>query len=212
MTIEEICNKYIKVKATGILALHQRPKLDWAFKVVSGKESDVCNGCFLEKYYPLRLPYTCAAQQREDGKNVQFKKISKTMITRQEVKELLPIMQAFAEGKVIETFDDVMGWVETDNLKFNLSPKFYRIKPERKYRPFKTQEECWNEMLKHQPFGWVKSKVKGYFHLIGLVQWASELEDVMIVFATSEQLARSSRSLFEDFIFADGTPFGIKEE
>ena len=36
MTIEEICNKYIKVKATGILALHQRPKLDWAFKVVLG--------------------------------------------------------------------------------------------------------------------------------------------------------------------------------
>ena len=64
---------------------------DWAFKVVSGKESDVCNGCFLEKYYPLRLHYTCAAQQREDGKNVQFKKISKTM-TREETKELLPIM------------------------------------------------------------------------------------------------------------------------
>ena len=39
-----------------------------------------------------------------------------------------------------------------------------------------------------------------------------ELEDVMIIFATSEQLARSSCSLFEDFIFADGTPFGIKEE
>ena len=211
MTIEEICNKYIKVKATGILALHQRPKLDWAFKVVSGKESDVCNGCFLEKYYPLRLPYICAAQEREDGKNVQFKEISKTMITRENAKELLPIMQAFAEGKVIEIFDDVLGWVETENPTFNLSPEFYRIKPEPKYRPFKTQKECWNEMLKHQPFGWVKSKVKGYFHLIGLVQWASELEDVMIVFATSEQLARSSRSLFEDFIFADGTPFGIKE-
>lgn len=24
------------------------------------------------------------------------------------------------------------------------------------YRPFKNQEECWNEMLKHEPFGWVK--------------------------------------------------------
>ena len=94
---------------------------------------------------------------------------------------------------------------------FIRSPDMYRIKPEPKYRPFKNQEECWNEMLKHQPFGWVKSKVKGYFHLIGLVQWASELEDVMTIFATSEQLARSSRSLFEDFIFADGTPFGIKE-
>ena len=141
-----------------------------------------------------------------------FQFIKYKTMTREEAKELLPIIQAFAEGKVIEIFDDEIGWaVEKENPKFDLNPKFYRIKPEPKYRPFKSQEGCWNEMLKHQPFGWVKSKVKGYFHLIGLVQWASELEDVMIVFATSEQLARSSRSLFEDFIFADGTPFGIKE-
>lgn len=55
-------------------------------------------------------------------------------------------------------------------------------------------------MIKHQPFGWVKSKDKGYFHLIGLVQFSSELEDVMITFATSEQLARSTRSISENYI------------
>ena len=131
-------------------------------------------------------------------------------MTREETKEMLPIIQAWAEGKTIQVKEHGR-WVELCIDDFNLCPDMYRIKPEPKYRPFKTQEECWKEMLKHQPFGWVKSKVKGYFHLIGLVQWASELEDVMIVFATSEQLARSSRSLFEDFIFADGTPFGIKE-
>ena len=80
------------------------------------------------------------------------------------------------------------------------------------YRPFKTTEECWQEMLKHQPLGWLKSKDKGYFHLIGLIQWASELKDVMITFTTSEQLARSSHSLFDEYTFADGTPFGIKED
>ena len=79
-------------------------------------------------------------------------------MTREEAKEWLPIIQAWAEGKVIETFGDVMRWVETDNLKFNSSPKFYRIKPEPKYRPFETKEECWNEMLKHQPFGWLREK------------------------------------------------------
>ena len=132
-------------------------------------------------------------------------------MTREEIKELLPVMQAFADGKTIEYSNDGDLWNETDTPTW-CSDKFYRIKKEPQYRPFKSQEECWNEMLKHQPFGWVKSKVKGYFHLIGLVQWSSELEDVMIIFATSEQLARSSRSLFEDYIFADGTPFGIKEE
>ena len=132
-------------------------------------------------------------------------------MTREEAKEMLPIIQAWADGKIIQVREKGR-WVELCIDDFTRSPDRYRIKPESQYRPFKSQEECWNEMLKHHPFGWVKSKVKGYFHLIGLVQWASELEDVMIVFATSEQLARSSRSLFEDFIFADGTPFGIKEE
>ena len=132
-------------------------------------------------------------------------------MTREEAKQLLPIIQAFAEGKIIQVLDEGE-WFDLREPDFRKSTNRYRIKPEPKYRPFKNQEECWNEMLKHNPFGWVKSKDKGYFHLIGLVQWSSELEDVMITFATSERLARSSRSLFEDFTFADGAPFGVKEE
>ena len=133
---------------------------------------------------------------------------------REEAKRRAELYSALAEDKKIQIINMEGNWVDVEVKKLNYIPETlkFRIKPESKYRPFKSQEECWSEMLKHQPFGWVKSKVKGYFHLIGLVQWASELEDVMIIFATSEQLARSSRSLFEDFIFADGTPFGIKEE
>ena len=131
-------------------------------------------------------------------------------MTREETKKLLPIMQAFAEGKAIQVWANDT-WKDEDYPFFGPLCQF-RIKPKSQYRPFKSQEECWNEMLKHQPFGWVKSKDKGYFHLIGLVQFASELEDVMITFATSENLARSSHSIYENYIFADGTPFGIKEE
>ena len=139
---------------------------------------------------------------------------------RNQAKEFYPILQAFAEGKVIECrtkpslvegTDVPNDWTEMKEIEFWNNTE-YRIKPEPKYRPFKSQEECWNEMLKHQPFGWVKSKDKGYFRLIGLVQFASELEDVMITFATSENLARSSHSIYENYIFADGTPFGIKVE
>ena len=132
-------------------------------------------------------------------------------MTVQEIREAAKVMEAYANGKKIQYLNDDNEWIDAPNPLFDWDNYVYRIKPGLRYRPFETKEECWNEMLKHHPFGWVKSKVKGYFHLIGLVQWASELEDVMIVFATSEQLARSSRSLFEDFIFADGTPFGIKE-
>ena len=135
-------------------------------------------------------------------------------MTREEAKELLPVIQAFAAGKQIQDSIDCVRWFDTDeiNLEYEGKKIKHRVKPEPKYRPFKTQEKCWNEMLKHQPYGWVKSKDKGYFRLIGLVQFASELEDVMITFATSENLARSSHSIYENYIFADGTPFGIKEE
>lgn len=136
-------------------------------------------------------------------------------MTREEIREAAKVMEAYANGQKIQCNDNRLGngeWVTTDNPSFNWDKYAYRIEPEPKYRPFKSQEECWNEMLKHQPFGYVKSKNKGYFHIIGLVQWSSEFEDVIITFATSEQLARSSRSLFEDYIFADGAPFGIKKE
>ena len=135
-------------------------------------------------------------------------------MTREEAKRRAELYSALAEGKIIQFKQENGEWTDLKtDLMCGIAESFrYRIKSEPKYRPFKSQEECWQEMLKHQPFGWVKSKVKGYFHLIGLVQWSSELEDVMITFATSEQLARSSRSLFEDFTFADGAPFGVKEE
>lgn len=137
-------------------------------------------------------------------------------MTREEARQAAEVMMAYAEGKEIE-FNGRLScgcqmWEETSDPTFNWWDFMYRTKMKPKYRPFKTLEECWEEMLKHQPFGWVKSKDKGYFHLIGLVQFASELEDVMITFATSEQLAHSSSSIYENYIFADGTPFGIKEE
>ena len=134
-------------------------------------------------------------------------------MTREEAKELLPIIQAFVAGKQIQDSIDCVRWFDTDeiNLEYEGQKIKHRIKPEQKYRPFKNKEECWNEMMKHQPFGWVKSKDKGYFHLIGLVQFESEFEDVVITFATSENLARSSHSIYDNYIFADGTPFGIKE-
>ena len=132
-------------------------------------------------------------------------------MTREEAKELLPIMQAFAEGKVIEIFDDEIGWaVEKENPKFDLNPKFYRIKPEPKYRPFKSQEECWEEMLKHQPFGWLKSIRKQEKVHIGRV---FEVKDyLLITLSINEGLNTNSSYFFNEYTFADGTPFGIKEE
>ena len=132
-------------------------------------------------------------------------------MTREEVKEMLPIMQAYAEGRTIQ-FLDGGKWLDLYESDFYKSPERYRIKPEPKYRPFKTQEECWNKMLKHQPFGWLKSKENGRFHCIGEVSWSDEFKTVNITLSTSESLSRSADSVFEEYTFADGTPFGVMEE
>ena len=79
-------------------------------------------------------------------------------MTREDAKQLLPIIKAYAEGKEIEIFDETKRmWITAILPLFNCDSSSYRIKPEPKYRPFANAEECWTEMLKHQPFGWVKA-------------------------------------------------------
>ena len=123
-------------------------------------------------------------------------------MTREEAKVLLPIIQAFAEGKVIEcrikpsalskSRQDMNEWTEMKEIEFWTNTE-YRVKSEPKYRPFKNTEECWQEMLKHQPFGWVKTD-SGYEPL-----WHVNKGD-------------DFNATFKDSTFADGTPYGIKEE
>ena len=132
-------------------------------------------------------------------------------MTRKEAKELLPIIQAFAEGKEIEYYDcnDDDDWIKTDTPIWS-SKINYRIKPEPKYRPFRTQEECWNEMHKHPDFGWLKSKGTGSVGLIGTLY---EKDKVLMMFwATNENISFSASDVFNDYVFTDNAPFGVKEE
>ena len=133
-------------------------------------------------------------------------------MTKEDIKKFMPLMQAMLEGKTIQRHLDDMGWVYTDKIFVGDGVSLYRIKPEPKYRPFKTKEECWNEMLNHQPFGWLKSKKNGSFCCIGEVSWSDAFRDVHITYSTNESLAHSTISVFNEYTFADGTPFGIKEE
>ena len=134
-------------------------------------------------------------------------------MTREEAKELLPIIQAFSEGKTIEICSD-REWQDLNigSIKFDCKPSCYRIKPEPKYRPFRTRRECWDEMLKHQPFGWLKSKENEFCINIGEVSWKEGYGDVVITFYTSKPFSLYSNAAYREYTFADGTPFGIREE
>ena len=124
-----------------------------------------------------------------------------------EAKILMPVIQAFAEGKTIQYYDsliDIADWEDCENPNFeNLTYKF-RIKPETTYRPFKDAEECWQEMQKHQPFGYTYDRFNGIRDCITKVATAGVSYDSPTVISFEE--------VFDKFVFADGVPFGIKVE
>lgn len=134
---------------------------------------------------------------------------------RNQAKEFYPILQAYAEGKVIEcrtkpsalskSWQDMNEWTEMEELEYwnNIE---YRIKPEPAYRPFNDAEECWHEMLKHQPFGWVKDKQDGHYVLI------TGVDDDTCGMSLNGNAEWSLSGIMDLFTFADGVPFGVKVE
>lgn len=137
-------------------------------------------------------------------------------MNRNQAKEFYPILQAYAEGRVIEcrtkpsalskSWQDMNEWTEMKELEYwnNIE---YRIKQqsEAKFRPFNTEEECWQEMLKHQPFGWVKFKdTESGYYMITIIA-------INVVVGLNDTPFSYER-VFDDYSFADGTPFGIKVE
>ena len=139
---------------------------------------------------------------------------------RNQAKEFYPILQAFAEGKTIETrikptadnngvtkdgWYEFNCWTEMKELEYRVNVE-YRIKPEPKYRPFSNAEECWKEMQKHQPFGWIKSKNNG---TISKYMFIDRLQDEN---ASINNIEFTYNELFKYYIFIDGQSFGVKEE
>ena len=123
---------------------------------------------------------------------------------RNQAKELLPVIKAFSEGKDIETKTG-SGWISIENMSFAGNPDSYRIKPEPKYRPFKDAEECWQEMLKHQPFGYTYDRFNNIRDCITKVATTGVSYDSPTVVISFEEV-------FDRFVFADGVPFGVKVE
>ena len=120
-------------------------------------------------------------------------------------KKLLPLIQAYIDGKEVELLSGEK-WVHTDLNNICIDADRFRIKPEPKYRPFKGAEECWKEMEKHQPFGWIKCK-EGYFNIVYVDDYYVGLAD-----KDNSSILLASKNSYQDNTFADGTPFGIKIE
>ena len=129
-------------------------------------------------------------------------------MTREQAKRRAELYSALAAGKIIQVQNPETGeWEYLDLNKFDgfMEEYNFRIKPEPKYRPFKTKEECWNEMHKHPDFGWLIRIDTGIFANINAI-FSKE-----IVFDNDYDCVYTFKDAFKYYKFTDGTPFGIKE-
>ena len=125
-------------------------------------------------------------------------------MTIEETKERIAVMQAYVDGKQIQVESSDSKWADVPEPSWSINGN-YRIKPEPKYRPFKNAEECWQEMLKHEPFGWIKCR-GCYFNIVAVTDVYAYLSE-----ADGSAILLASKNSYNDNTFADGAPFGVKE-
>ena len=124
-------------------------------------------------------------------------------MTREEARKMAEIMLAYADGKNIQfTLRKIEEWQSCEEPIFNFSNYDYRV--ELKYRPFKNAYECWEEMKKHEPFGWMQNKNSLSIMCISMVG------TIHVCLGPNYQC--TYQCAFDSYTFVDGEPFGIKEE
>ena len=129
--------------------------------------------------------------------------------------EKLKVMKAYTEGKSIQS-KAVIGehWCDDTKPTWDWNHFEYRIKPESKYRPYKSQEELLTDFwVKNENekiasiFGglWLKDKETGVEYLVNALNGVGSLDiKLSETWFTYEQA-------FEKFVYLNDTPFGIKE-
>ena len=136
-------------------------------------------------------------------------------MTIEETKERIAVMQAYVDGKQIQGMCSDGKWVDVPEPSWSINVNF-RVKPEPKFRPFKDAVECWLEMLRHQPFGWVKTIANiPELHNISAIFPSAEFP-VLLGIDLEEGEAREYSlklsEMYDLYTFADGAPFGVREE
>lgn len=113
-------------------------------------------------------------------------------------KEIIAVVQAHIEGKQIQFWgENSQKWLDCANNEpeWDFCSFDFRVKPKPKARPYKDRDECWADMQKHKPFGWVKHKFYGNY--VSLVVIAND---------------DSFECYNNTYTYVDGSPFGVVEE
>lgn len=139
-------------------------------------------------------------------------------MTRECTQKMLPLMQAYAEGKEIQIKDIHGQWQDCGEPSFS-ELESYRIKPAETYRPYKDINElceAWKQLtgrtaIKNtMPLIWVKPKRDlrntDSVAIIGFCQ-ENDFDNSVLIDSTW----LSFQELFDNFTFLDGTLCGVKQ-
>lgn len=135
-------------------------------------------------------------------------------MTRERVKELLPIITAFAEGKTIQgKYEEDNEWKDIKYPTFNDAYMSYRIKPEETYRPYKDCDEMIKDFKQRfntvcppyaLPLIWIKDICAKSL----ITDFGVQGDDCMVCLGASNY---DMEELFNDFTYLDGSRIGVKE-
>lgn len=129
-------------------------------------------------------------------------------MTKEQTKEAAKVMLAWAEGKDVECrIKGCSSWVPFENEdEFDFIHCYYRIKPETKYRPFKSADEVMDAIDKHGD--WV---IDG--NTYRRIDKVTDLGGgVAITLSGCKEWGVNELPRIEHLSFMDGTPFGILED
>lgn len=114
------------------------------------------------------------------------------------------IMNAYLEGKTIQYQDENGEWVDCNGENWDFCQN-YRIKKE--IEPFKSAHECFEEMQKHPPIGWLRQKQpRNYVH----ISYISACLNLLSISYCNTIKVYSMEECLDLFEFIDGAPFGKK--
>ena len=129
-------------------------------------------------------------------------------MTKEQAKHLAEVLNAYAEGKPIEVLlDGEWGEVDLNEYSFDPENESYRIMKEPTYRPFKNAKECFEEMKKHQPIGWLR-RGDAFAQIVSIGGETIRFVTGLVLF---DNYYEFKEAIDNGITFADGQPFGIKE-
>ena len=99
-------------------------------------------------------------------------------------------------------------WDDTDGKELDWysviqAPGLYRVKPESKYRAFKSISECIEECKKHEPFGYIQN-------VLGNAYSITAVYNNKVILGTD--LTEKLENAFRNYVFLDGSKFGKIDE